>query len=61
MSREDDLRKRPCPAYQVNRRVPDFTCTITEGHGGPHHAKNGTPWGEGQIPRGMRYPKARSQ
>jgi hypothetical protein len=47
-----------CEAYQVNRRVPDFHCMIKQGHGGPHLAKDGTRWGVGQIPRGMRYAKA---
>jgi len=47
--------KKPCPAVQVNVRVPDFGCKMDQGHGGPHvDPRTGTPWDEGKLPRGMR-------
>lgn len=50
--------KKTCEAVQINRRAADFTCAKDAGHGGPHiDRKTREPWGDPQVPRGMRRKK----
>lgn len=47
--------KRPCPAYKVNRRAPDFTCALAQGHGDAHRdPRTGQQWGHPERPYGHR-------
>ena len=43
---------KSCAAVQVNRRVPDFACSVAAGHTIHVDPRTGTRWGDGQYPRG---------